>query len=167
MDLWLRDVAFAFSTLVGKNASWVGSSIGAWIALILGQQRPEWFSSTCGLGSAIDWDAYYLNPGIDNGTLKIEQDLVVSGSTPLMPVSLLSSMAKHRIADQRRVNSVPVTLIHGEDDATAPLAAVKAFTASANHRATVLEVVAGGHDIAKLAAKVEQARFQAWLETLN
>src|SRR4051812_6295267 len=53
MELWLRDIDFAYQKAPGGRASlWVGSSIGAWLMLLMHRRHPERFRAMCALAPA-------------------------------------------------------------------------------------------------------------------
>src|SRR5205823_1322173 len=92
MQTWLDEIEEIFAARVGERAIWAGASVGAWLMLILHQRHPEWFHSMCALAPAIDFDQYYVGPGLRDGKLGVAGDDVTNADgTALAPRSLLVS----------------------------------------------------------------------------
>ena len=70
MDLWLQDIEEVFMARVGEPALWTGSSIGAWLMVLVHARRPEWFQAMCALAPAFDWDQQYAAPALRDGRVK-------------------------------------------------------------------------------------------------
>jgi pimeloyl-ACP methyl ester carboxylesterase len=164
MDVWVRDVEDVFERCVGGRAVWIGSSMGAWLMMLVHRRRPEWFSAMCGLAPAFDWDAQYLLPRIGRGDMRLENGLVMSGATAVAPESLLMSMAPHRLLGAPFALHAPFHVIFGGKDEVAGAAPIRQFLeATTGARCTADFFAELDHGISKLQVPVVRERFSKWL----
>lgn len=163
MDLWLRDLEHVFLGGGAGASIWIGSSIGAWLMLLLHRRHPEWFSAMCALAPAWDWDARFLLPGIADGTLRFEGTSLMVGIAPL-PKVLVDSMAPHHVLDSTIDLRAPLHVIHGEGDREAPVAASIHLASLATGAGLTLDVLAGeNHDVSRLATPAARNAIEPWL----
>jgi pimeloyl-ACP methyl ester carboxylesterase len=163
MERWIGDVEHVYRKLGGGSSIWIGSSIGAWVMLLLNRLHPEWFRSMCALAPAIDWDTQFLIPGVQSGTLRIEGDYVMVGNAPL-PTSLVNSMARHHILDAPFHISAPLHIIQGALDVEArPQVAEKLSRHLSGAACTLERLPLDDHSVAKLGSQASFFAFERWL----
>ena len=163
MDLWIGDVEYVYSKLGGGSSIWVGSSLGAWVMLLMNRLHPEWFRSMCALAPAVDWDTHFLLPGVQSGTLPIEGDYIKVGVAPC-PSSLVSSMARHHVLDAPFRISAPLHIIPGDLDAEAlPQVTARLCGHLEGAPCTLERLPADDHSVAKLGTKTSFFAFERWL----
>jgi alpha-beta hydrolase superfamily lysophospholipase len=164
MDTWLRDVEHLYGVRVNDPAIWVGSSMGAWLMVLLHRRHPSWASAMCALAPAFDWDAEYVVPGLQRGTLKVSGGLVMADAEPIAPMALVQSMAAHHVIDARVALTSPLHIFVGGLDNTLRPERVQQFVkGSRGARCTGEYSPDAGHAIAKLAYPAARQRFEAWL----
>jgi len=127
ISAWKQDALDIFDKLgAGKNIL-IGSSMGAWLALLVALERPEKISGIVGIASAPDftenlvWQA--LTPAQQKKLLEKGQVLIPDcyGEAPY-PITraLVEDGRKHLLLDKEIPIHVPVRLIHGTEDNDVP-----------------------------------------------
>ena len=163
MDVWLRDIEHVYRARAGGESIWVGSSLGAWLMLLVHRRHPEWFVSMCALAPAIDWDREFLTPGFATDTVQRALGDVTFGEATL-PDSLFDSMKFHRILGAAFTIGVPLHIIQGDRDAQALLEVSQRLARHIGGSAVTLERLGDDdHGVAKLATKASQVSFERWL----
>ena len=165
METWLRDIEHVFERGGGgAPAIWVGSSIGAWLMLLLHRRHPTWFTAMCGLAPALDWDTEYIAPGLRSGALAVNGPLIMRDGDPIAPGPLIASMAAHHLLGTAMPLACPLHVIVGGRDDIAPADPVRRFLkATTGARCTAEFFADADHGLAKLAIPAARRRFEVWL----
>ncbi|HPF57740.1 MAG TPA: alpha/beta hydrolase [Candidatus Competibacteraceae bacterium] len=105
----------------------VGSSMGAWIMLLIALKRPERIAGLLGLACAADFTEYLLWERLDESLReRLRRERVISlpslyGEPYIIAMNLIKEAAHHRLLDRTELPiSCPVRLIHGMGDADVP-----------------------------------------------
>lgn len=163
MDVWLRDIEHVYRARSLGAAIWVGSSLGAWLMLLLHRRHPEWFVSMCALAPAVDWDREFLKPGFASGAVGHAAGDVTFGMATL-PDSLFDSMNAHRVLGAPFAISVPLHIIQGDRDTEAlPEVSQRLSRHLTGDAVTIERLGDDDHGVAKLASKGSQVSFERWL----
>ena len=165
MDTWLSDIAQMFEERVQEPAIWTGSSVGAWLMVILHQRHPEWFRAMCAVAPAFDWDQQYIGPALRDGKLVVIDGVVANpDGTAVAHRDLLVSMAQHHVLRAPCRLTAPLHVIFGARDEIAPQAAVRRFIETAHGApCTGQLVLEADHSIAKLDWAFALERYREWL----
>jgi pimeloyl-ACP methyl ester carboxylesterase len=166
MDVWLRDVEHVFRQCVDPPppAIWIGTSMGAWLMMLVHRRHPEWFTAMCALAPAFDWDTQYLLPGLRSGDLQMVDSVVMSKSAAVAPQSLLASMAQHRILGMPFALGAPLHVIFGgKDEMAAPAPLQQFLRATVGASCTADYFAELDHGIAKLQLPTVRERLERWL----
>lgn len=109
ITLWRDDAISVIDQLIENEVIIVGSSMGAWIALLAALARPANVRSLVLIACAADFtEPMRQKPDADPG--------IGSG----FPKGFMEDGANHLLLDAMIEISCPVTLIHGQNDATIP-----------------------------------------------
>lgn len=163
MELWLHDVEHVYLHEGDGPAIWIGSSIGAWLMLLLQRRHPSWFLAMCALAPAWDWDTQYLRPALERGELQYKGEDVMVGVAPLSP-ALVSSMANHHVLGCGAIPAMsPLHVIHGERDAEAPFAASLELVGQLGAGATLEPLPGDDHGVSRLATVAARNGVERWL----
>ncbi|HCB13024.1 MAG TPA: alpha/beta hydrolase [Gammaproteobacteria bacterium] len=105
----------------------VGSSMGAWIMLLIALKRPERITGLLGLACAADFTEYLLWERLDESLReRLRRERVISlpslyGEPYIIAMNLIKEAAHHRLLDRTELPiSCPVRLIHGMGDTDVP-----------------------------------------------
>jgi pimeloyl-ACP methyl ester carboxylesterase len=165
MDTWLSDIAEIFQAHVGGPAIWTGSSIGAWLMLLMHNRQRDWFRALCALGPAFDWDRQYVDPAIRDGRLVAAADGVSNADGTLTaPASLLMSMPRHHVLHHPVTLGAPMHVIFGGRDELAPAEATKRLIDRARGAPCTGDLLPeADHGVSKLDSALSQHRYAHWL----
>lgn len=164
MDTWLRDIEHVFEERAQSPSIWVGSSIGAWLMLLLHRRHPEWFTAMCALAPALDWDVEYIAPGLRSGALTVKDATISRDGAAIASVPLVASMAAHHLGGTALRLAAPLHAIVGGRDEVARAEPVRRFFQATTGARCTAEVFADAdHSLAKLAIPTARERFEAWL----
>jgi pimeloyl-ACP methyl ester carboxylesterase len=164
METWLRDTEHVFEELGASPAIWVGSSIGAWLMLLLHGRHPEWFTAMCALAPALDWDAEYIMPGLRSGALAVTGTNITRGGAAIASAPLVASMSAHHLGGTSMRLACPLHAIVGGRDEVARGEPVRRFLqATTGARCTAEYFPDADHALAKLAIPAARERFETWL----
>jgi pimeloyl-ACP methyl ester carboxylesterase len=167
---WLSDALGVINALAGEKLLLVGSSMGAWIALLAAQQLKERVAGLVGVASAPDfterliWEM--LSP---ENKAKMESEGVVHlpscyGQEPY-PISkaLVEEGRKHLLLDTPIAINAPVRLLHGTNDEDVPWQTSTAILERVTSADARLELIKGGdhrlsepHYLARICHTVEE-----------
>jgi len=124
---WRQDALDIFDHFAAEKNILVGSSMGAWLMLLVALERPEKIAGLVGIASAPDfteklvWEAF--TPAQQKQLIEEGQVLIPDccGSAPY-PITreLIEDGRKHLLLDKDIPIAVPVRLIHGTKDADVP-----------------------------------------------
>jgi len=124
---WKQDALDIIDQLGAEKNILIGSSMGAWLALLVALARPEKIAALVGIASAPDfteklvWEAF--TPAQQKQLMKEGQVLIPDcyGEAPY-PITraLIEDGRKHLLLDKDIPIHVPVRLIHGTKDNDVP-----------------------------------------------
>ena len=165
MDGWIADVEHIFAERIGAPAIWVGSSIGAWLMLVVQAGNPGWFRSMCALAPAIDWDQQYVKPGLLAERLGFTDIYVTTADgTPLIHRDTVVSMAPYHLLGRELRLAAPLHVVYSGRDEMAPAQPLRQFFARATGATcSAMFYPEGDHRVAKLDPAPVRAHFLQWL----
>ena len=164
VSVLVQDVEDVFRQCLDRKVLWVGTSLGAWLMMIVHQRHPEWFSGMCAVAPAFDWHTQYLLPALDRGELQLRDGIIVDGDNAIAPQSLLDSMADWRILDKPLALEAPLHILFGGRDKMIGAAALQQFLRGTSGKRCTAEYFADlDHAVAKLQSFTVRERFQHWL----
>lgn len=127
MTRWLDDALYLIDQITTGPIILVGSSMGAWLMVLIAQARPERVVRCLGIASAPDMTDYKLAHGLNEAQQQRLKSEGVIGlhnpdfETPLpLYLTLLISGALHRVLETPINLPIPLTLIHARDDQDVP-----------------------------------------------
>jgi pimeloyl-ACP methyl ester carboxylesterase len=160
MDTWLTDLSEAYSSMGAGRSIWTGSSMGAWLMLILQERRPEWFHSMCALAPAIDWDLNFPDRMPPPSASPSEMIMVLEGVQ--LTARLLRSMPRLHVLGRSYSLGCPVHIIHGARDQYDGKGLVASFASRLGPGCT-LELLDDDHSVAKLRSASSLEAFTRWI----
>jgi alpha-beta hydrolase superfamily lysophospholipase len=165
MDGWLADVEHVFGERVGAPALWVGSSIGAWLMLVVQASNPGWFRSMCALAPAIDWDEQYVRKGLLAERLGFADGYVTTADgTPFVHRDTIASMAPYHLLGRELRLAAPLHVVYCGRDEMVPAEPTRSFFARATGATcSAMFYPEGDHRVAKLDPAPVRAHFLQWL----
>ena len=121
---WASEALAVLDRLTEGPQILVGSSMGAWIMLLVALERPERIAGLLGLACAADFTEYLLWERLDEPLReRLQRERVISlpssyGEPYIIAMDLIEEAAHHRLLDRTELPiSCPVRLIHGMGDA--------------------------------------------------
>lgn len=122
----LADTLAVLDELAPKEITIIGSSMGGWIALLAALARPQQVKALIGIASAPDFSdrlMYQQLPPAMRATLEQEGVIYVpsdfSEDYPLT-MKFITEARQHLLLDHPIPLSIPIHLLHGQDDADVP-----------------------------------------------
>jgi len=124
---WAGEALTVLDQLTEGPQILVGSSMGAWLMLLIALVRPERIAGLLGLACAADFTEYLLWERLD-GPLRerLRRERVISLPSPygepyIITLDLIEEAIHHRLLDRTELPiACPVRLIHGMGDADVP-----------------------------------------------
>jgi len=170
IDSWLQDALAVFDhTATGHNNYIVGSSMGAWIATLLTENRHAHIQGLMTIAAAPDFTQALTSK------LTIEQQQLITGGNVIevpndyddgspyqISPNLINNSAKHCLLHREVLIDVPVRMLHGTADADVPDGMSRALlNVLRSNNATLTLIKDGDH---RLSSK---AHLQTMLEKLD
>ncbi|HVJ51024.1 MAG TPA: alpha/beta hydrolase [Aliidongia sp.] len=166
VGLWLEDALAIIDQLTEGPQILVGSSMGGWLALLAGLQRPDRIAGIAAVAPATDFTETLLWARLDE---ERRREMVESGRLTIpsaydpagyvVTTRLVEEGRRHLLLDAPIPLGCPVRLLHGMQDADVPWHhSVKLVEALAGGDATLTLVKDGDHrlsrpqDLARLGA---------------
>ncbi len=124
---WKNDALAVFDKLGADKNILVGSSMGAWISLLIAQERPEKLAGFVGIASAPDFTEKLIWEKLGgDGQRQLQKDGVYYAPScygeepyPIM-LTLIEEARNHLLLDKYIRLDVPVRLLHGTHDEDVP-----------------------------------------------
>lgn len=171
---WLSDTVSLIDAQPGGPLILVGSSMGAWLALLAACQRADRVGGLLLIAAATDFTAELIRPALsaEQSTEMAEQGLirVPSAYDPEgYPITraLLEDGEQHRLLDAPIPLDCPVRLIHGLDDTDVPWSLSLRTQQRLRSQDVSLELIKGGDhrlsepaDLARMAVRLQALRAQ-------
>jgi pimeloyl-ACP methyl ester carboxylesterase len=124
---WAGEALTVLDQLTEGPQILVGSSMGAWLMLLIALARPERIAGLLGLACAVDFTEYLLWERLDEQLReRLRRERVISLPSPygapyIIAMNLIEEAAQHRLLDRAELPiSCPVRLIHGMGDPDVP-----------------------------------------------
>lgn len=166
---WRDDALAVLDALVEGPAVLVGSSMGAWVMLLVALARPERVKGLVGVAAAPDFTEDLIAPGLDQAQREaLERDGVVhlpSAYGPPTPVTkhLLEDGRRHLVLRGPLPIRCPVHLLHGQQDPDVPWQTSLRLAAALESAAVTVELVKDGdhrlsreEDLRRITAAVDR-----------
>lgn len=162
-DLLTMADAFGLSGRIG-----IGASLGAWAMLAAQRQRPALLWGMLALAPALDWDRTYLAPRLADGRASRGSDgRIMVGEDNIEVSDRFLERADEARLDAAGALSMPgpLHILHGSDDAIAPLS--RSAELAQRGGAVALKVIPGlGHEVSTLPTQPLQQLFVAECDRL-
>lgn len=124
---WAQQALAVLDRLTAGPQFLVGSSMGAWLMLLVALARPERIAGLLGLACAVDFTRYLLWERLDPSLQeRLRREQVISLPSPygepyLITLKLIEEARQHNLLDRPYLAiNIPVRLIHGMADADVP-----------------------------------------------
>lgn len=128
---WITDALAVLDTLTKGPVILVGSSMGAWIALHLAEQRPQRIAGLCTIAAAPDFTADTLPARFEEATGGSMEEWLARNDRFVAPSAyeaegyvftrrLIEEAASHLVLTREIAISCPVRLLHGTEDTDIP-----------------------------------------------
>lgn len=124
---WAEEAVAVLDRLTEGPQILVGSSMGAWVMLLVALARPERIAGLLGLACAVDFTRYLLWDRLDERLReRLRRERVISLPSPygepyIIALNLIEEAERHRLLDGPELPiRGPVRLIHGMGDADVP-----------------------------------------------
>lgn len=124
---WMTEALAILDQLTDEPQILVGSSMGAWLMLLVALARPQRIAGLLGLACAVDFTDYLLWERLDarlRERLQREQVIYLPspyGEPYIITLHLLEEARQHQLLGKAQLPiSVPVRFIHGMQDADVP-----------------------------------------------
>jgi len=172
IDIWLHDALAVFDhTTSGQNNYIIGSSMGAWIATLLTENRHAHIQGLMTIAAAPDFTQAIL-PKLTTAQQKLIEDGNVveipsdydDGAPYLISPNLINNSEKHCLLHREVAIDVPVRMLHGTADADVPDNMSRALlNVLRSHDATLTLIKDGDH---RLSSKTHLQSMVAKLDEL-
>lgn len=124
---WAMEARAVLDQLTEGPQILVGSSMGAWLMLLIALTRPERITGLLGLACAADFTDYLLWERLDEPLReRLRRERVIALPSPygepyIVALHLIEEAVQHRLMDRPTLPiHCPVRLIHGMNDADVP-----------------------------------------------
>ena len=124
---WAEEAVAVLDRLTEGPQILVGSSMGAWVMLLVALARPERIAGLLGLACAVDFTRYLLWDRLDESLReRLRRERVISLPSPygepyIIALNLIEEAERHQLLDGPELPiRGPVRLIHGMGDADVP-----------------------------------------------
>lgn len=147
---WLEDALAVIDQVAAGPLVLVGSSLGAWLAILLALRRPDRMAGIVGIAAAPDATADLIAPALDPAR---RRQLAASGICylpsrygPPLPITrrLLEDGERHLVLRGPLPIRAPVHLLHGQADLDVPWRTSLALAGRLESDAVTVELVADG-----------------------
>jgi len=170
IDTWFQDALAIFDHTTSSNNNYIiGSSMGAWIATLLTENRPSHIQGLMTIAAAPDFTQAILPKLTPEQQKMIAAGNVVEipsdyddGSPYLISPNLINNSAKHCLLHREVAIDVPVRMLHGTADADVPDEMSRALLNSLRSNDATLTLIKDGDH--RLSSK---AHLQAMVAKLN
>lgn len=172
---WTEDALEVLDRLTAGPQILIGSSMGAWIATLVAERRPERVAGFIGIAAAPDFTRELIEPSLSPEALAaLARDGVwmrpsAYGPDPY-PISrrALDEAAAHLVLPRRIAIGFPVRLLHGTADADVPVDLSFRLARALDGPGTAVTLIPGGdhrlsgeRDLALLGATLDQLLARA------
>jgi pimeloyl-ACP methyl ester carboxylesterase len=172
IGLWLEDALAMLDTATRGPQILVGSSMGAWIALLAGLQRPDRIAGVVAIAGAVDFTEALLWPRLGEA---LQRQLVAGGAVRIPSAydpagyvitrTLVEEGRRHLLLGQPIAFAAPVRLLHGMADPDVPWQhSLRVAAALAGGDVTVTLIKDGDH---RLSRPQDLARLEAAIAELS
>jgi pimeloyl-ACP methyl ester carboxylesterase len=176
---WIVDALAVLDTLTKGPVILVGSSMGAWIALHLAEQRPQRIAGLCTIAAAPDFTTDTLPARFEAQTGSSMEDWLNQNDRFTAPSTyepegyvftrrLIEEAGRHLVLTRDIAVNCPVRLLHGTEDADIPPGRSMKLMQALPGPDTCLTLVKGGdhrlaraQDIALITATVSELMQKA------
>tara|TARA_Y100000590_G_C15581998_1_gene962695 strand:+ start:216 stop:977 length:762 start_codon:yes stop_codon:yes gene_type:complete len=152
ISIWSNDAKIAISRLVKKNDFiLVGSSMGAWISLILFKYFKNQIKGFVGIGSAPEFITRLMWKKFSN---KIKKEILNKGISKIKNGNYEYLITRQLILDGRKLKNkvlnkkykfdIPITMIHGKKDEVVPVLYSKKILKIFKNKKKKLNIIKGG-----------------------
>ena len=152
ISIWSNDAKIAISRLVKKNDFiLVGSSMGAWISLILFKYFKNQIKGFVGIGSAPEFITRLMWKKFSN---KIKKEILNKGISKIKNGNYEYLITRQLILDGRKLKNkvlnkkykfdIPITMIHGKKDEVVPVLYSKKILKIFKNKKKKLNVIKNG-----------------------
>jgi len=172
---WKEDALAAVDRLTSGPQILVGSSMGAWIATLVAERRPDRVAGFIGIAAAPDFTAELIEPSLsEEARAALDRDGVwmrpsAYGPDPY-PISkrALEEARAHLVLERRISVGFPVRLLHGTADADVPVDLSFRLARAIDGPDTTMTLIPGGdhrlsseRDLALLGGTLDQLLARA------
>ncbi|MSP48279.1 MAG: alpha/beta hydrolase [Alphaproteobacteria bacterium] len=148
---WKEDAVAVLDRLTSGPQILIGSSMGAWIAALVAESRPERIAGLVGVAAAPDFTRELIEPSLSAGArAALARDGVwlrpsAYGAEPY-PIArrALEEAARHLVLSRRLAFGFPVRLLHGTADSEVPADLSLRLAGAIDGPDTAVTLVPGG-----------------------
>ncbi|WP_375327558.1 alpha/beta hydrolase [Candidatus Tisiphia endosymbiont of Nemotelus uliginosus] len=171
MGSWLEGVEMVLNSLVEHPAIIIGSSMGAWLALLAARNFPQKVKAVICLAAAVDFTEELIwqkLPEMHKKQMEQQQwlDLTGSCSNNVFPISyrLIVEARKYLLLNSHNINlKMPVHLIHGMEDEEVPYVFSQQIMDKIISKTVLMKLIKDGNhqlsrdaDLAVIANSIEE-----------
>lgn len=153
LSRWLEEVLAAIDLLSDGNLILAGSSMGGWLALLAALRRPNRVKALLGIAAAPDFTDWGYN---DEQKQVLRRDGKLEQANPYGPEPSVTwrgfweSGAEHRLLHNPIDLTIPIRLVHGEQDAEVGLGVALKLMADLRSADVQLRLIKGaGHRLSE------------------